>query len=84
MLDRTKEPGAVGEPLYLDVVAALAEAMDGDEPPFATAPRVIGGRYGLSSKEFTPSMIKPVFDELAPPTARSATSPSASTTTSPT
>ncbi|MBI3747226.1 MAG: pyruvate:ferredoxin (flavodoxin) oxidoreductase [Chloroflexi bacterium] len=64
VLDRTKEPGAVGEPLYLETVAALAEAMDREEPPFATAPRVIGGRYGLSSKEMTPSMIKPVFDEL--------------------
>jgi len=65
VLDRTKEPGAVGEPLYLDVVATLAEAMDADAPPFATIPRVIGGRYGLSSKEMTPSMIKPIFDELA-------------------
>ena len=65
VLDRTKEPGAVGEPLYLEVVAALSEAMDGDDPPFATAPRVIGGRYGLSSKEMTPSMIKPIFEELA-------------------
>ena len=65
VLDRTKEPGAVGEPLYLEVVAALAEAMDGDEPPFESVPRVIGGRYGLSSKEMTPSMIKPIFEELA-------------------
>jgi pyruvate-ferredoxin/flavodoxin oxidoreductase len=65
VLDRTKEPGAVGEPLYLEVVATLAEAMDGETPPFARAPRVIGGRYGLSSKEMTPSMIKPIFDELA-------------------
>ena len=65
VLDRTKEPGAVGEPLYLEVVAALSEAMDGDTPPFATAPRVIGGRYGLSSKEMTPSMIKPIYEELA-------------------
>ena len=64
VLDRTKEPGAVGEPLYLDVVAALAEAMDSDAPPLRSAPRVIGGRYGLSSKEMTPSMIKPIFDEL--------------------
>jgi pyruvate-ferredoxin/flavodoxin oxidoreductase len=64
VLDRTKEPGAVGEPLFLDVRAALADAMDGDEPPFARAPRVIGGRYGLSSKELTPSMVKGVFDEL--------------------
>ena len=80
VLDRTKEPGAVGEPLYLDVVTTLAEAQDGDAPPFADAPKVIGGRYGLSSKEFTPSMVKPVFDELL--AARpSATSPSASTTT---
>ena len=64
VLDRTKEPGAVGEPLYLETVAALAEAMDREEPPFATTPRVIGGRYGLSSKEMTPSMIKPIFEEL--------------------
>ncbi len=64
VLDRTKEPGAVGEPLYLELVAALAEAMDGDQAPFETAPRVIGGRYGLSSKEMTPAMIKPIFDEL--------------------
>ena len=64
VLDRTKEPGAVGEPMYQAVVATIVEAMDGDTPPFATAPRVIGGRYGLSSKEFTPSMIKPIFDEL--------------------
>jgi pyruvate-ferredoxin/flavodoxin oxidoreductase len=67
VLDRTKEPGAIGEPLYLDVVTALAEAMDGDQPPFATAPRVVGGRYGLASKELTPSMVKPVFDALAEP-----------------
>jgi pyruvate-ferredoxin/flavodoxin oxidoreductase len=65
VLDRTKEPGAVGEPLYLEVVAALSEAMDGEAPPFATVPRVLGGRYGLSSKEMTPSMIKPIFEELA-------------------
>jgi pyruvate-ferredoxin/flavodoxin oxidoreductase len=64
VLDRTKEPGAVGEPMYLEVVATLAEAMDRDDPPFAHAPRVIGGRYGLSSKEMTPAMIKPIFEEL--------------------
>ena len=64
VLDRTKEPGAVGEPLYLSVVGALAEAMDSDAPPFPIAPRVIGGRYGLASKEMTPAMIKPIFDEL--------------------
>ena len=65
VLDRTKEPGAVGEPLYLEVVAALAENMDAETPRFAKVPRVTGGRYGLSSKEVTPSMIKPVFDELS-------------------
>jgi len=65
VLDRTKEPGAVGEPLYLDVRAAVDEAMDSSEPPFSVAPRVIGGRYGLSSKEFTPAMAKAVLDELA-------------------
>ncbi len=68
VLDRTKEPGAVGEPLYLAVVAALAEAMDpvdGAAPPFASAPRVIGGRYGLSSKEVAPSAVAPIFAELA-------------------
>ncbi len=64
-LDRTKEPGAVGEPLYLDVRAAIDEAMEQAETPFISAPRVIGGRYGLSSKEFTPQMAKAVFDELA-------------------
>ncbi len=65
VLDRTKEPGAVGEPFYLETVAALNEAMDSDDAPFEVAPRVIGGRYGLSSKEFTPQMVKPIFDELA-------------------
>ncbi|HYN37255.1 MAG TPA: pyruvate:ferredoxin (flavodoxin) oxidoreductase, partial [Actinomycetota bacterium] len=64
VLDRTKEPGASGEPLFMDVVVALAEAMDSDEPPFESRPRVIGGRYGLSSKEFTPAMVKSIFDEL--------------------
>ncbi len=63
VLDRTKEPGAVGEPLYQDVVTGLGEAMILGKLPFAL-PRVIGGRYGLSSKEFTPAMVKAVFDEL--------------------
>ena len=63
VLDRTKEPGAVGEPLYLDVVAALREARE--TGLYARDPLVIGGRYGLSSKEFTPAMVKAVFDELA-------------------
>ncbi len=63
VLDRTKEPGSIGEPLYLDVVAALAEAhADGARP---VMPRVSGGRYGLSSKEFTPAMVAGVFAELA-------------------
>ncbi|HET7829071.1 MAG TPA: pyruvate:ferredoxin (flavodoxin) oxidoreductase, partial [Candidatus Limnocylindrales bacterium] len=65
VLDRTKEPGAVGEPLYLEVVAAVHEAMATAGPPFERVPRIVGGRYGLSSKELTPSMVKPVFDELA-------------------
>jgi pyruvate-ferredoxin/flavodoxin oxidoreductase len=65
VLDRTKEPGALGDPLYLDVVTALAEAQAQGASPFAVTPRVVGGRYGLSSKEFTPAMLKGVFDELA-------------------
>ncbi|MGD0833927.1 MAG: pyruvate:ferredoxin (flavodoxin) oxidoreductase [Candidatus Dormibacteria bacterium] len=64
VLDRTKEPGGVGEPLYLDVRGAIDEAADAGNPVLATSPRVIGGRYGLSSKEFTPGMAKAVFDEL--------------------
>ena len=63
VLDRSKEPGAIGDPLYLDVVTALREAADAGETAFVRAPRVIGGRYGLSSKEFTPAMIKAVYDE---------------------
>ena len=63
VLDRTKEVGASGEPLYLDVVNALNECSTEGTLGFAM-PRIIGGRYGLSSKEFTPSMIKAVFDEL--------------------
>lgn len=64
VLDRTKEPGALGEPLYLDVVTAISEAMMEAKPPFSKMPKIIGGRYGLSSKEFTPAMVKAVFDEL--------------------
>ena len=67
VLDRTKEPGGAGEPLYQDVVTALAEALAAGEAPFATMPRVVGGRYGLSSKEFTPAMVKGIFDELVKP-----------------
>jgi pyruvate-ferredoxin/flavodoxin oxidoreductase len=63
VLDRTKEPGSSGEPLFLDVLTALAEAHASGER--AILPTVIGGRYGLSSKEFTPGMVAGVFDELA-------------------
>jgi pyruvate-ferredoxin/flavodoxin oxidoreductase len=65
VLDRCKEPGAPGDPLYLDVITALAEASARGELPMPSVPRVIGGRYGLSSKEFTPAMVKAVLDELA-------------------
>jgi len=65
VLDRCKEPGAPGEPLYLDVVAALAEEWAAVHGP-AALPVVLGGRYGLSSKEFTPAMVKAVFDHLRP------------------
>jgi pyruvate-ferredoxin/flavodoxin oxidoreductase len=65
VLDRCKEPGASGEPLYQDVVTVLAEAHATGGLPTAVLPRVIGGRYGLSSKEFTPAMVKAVFDELS-------------------
>src|SRR5450631_3475815 len=64
VLDRTKEPGAHGEPLFLDVIATLAEAATGGQRDRGAMPQVIGGRYGLSSKEFTPAMVKGVFDEL--------------------
>ncbi len=64
VLDRTKEPGATGEPLYQDIMTVLAEAQAAGTLPFRF-PRVICGRYGLSSKEFTPAMVKAVFDEAA-------------------
>ncbi|MFO7593111.1 MAG: pyruvate:ferredoxin (flavodoxin) oxidoreductase, partial [Pseudomonadota bacterium] len=63
VLDRTKEPGSAGEPLYQDVITALAEAFNGGI--IDAMPKVIGGRYGLSSKEFTPAMARGVFDNLA-------------------
>ncbi|MCE1165590.1 MAG: pyruvate:ferredoxin (flavodoxin) oxidoreductase [Bacteroidetes bacterium] len=59
VLDRTKEPGSIGEPLYQDIITSLSE-----ECPFDKMPKVIGGRYGLSSKEFTPAMVKAIYDEL--------------------
>ncbi|HUE80801.1 MAG TPA: pyruvate:ferredoxin (flavodoxin) oxidoreductase [Pyrinomonadaceae bacterium] len=70
VLDRTKEPGSTGEPLYQDVVTALSEGIISGTCQFASMPRVIGGRYGLSSKEFTPAMVKAVFDELTQPQPR--------------
>ena len=63
VLDRTKEPGAPGEPLYMDVVNSISEKFVAGELKF-NYPKIIGGRYGLSSKEFTPAMVKAVFDNL--------------------
>ncbi len=63
VLDRTKEPGSAGEPLYLDVVTAVHEYW----PNSSDRPRIVGGRYGLSSKEFTPAMVKAILDELCRP-----------------
>jgi len=68
VLDRTKEPGSLGEPLYQDVLGAFAERYTVN--PSAGMPRIIGGRYGLSSKEFTPAMAKAVLDELKAPAPR--------------
>lgn len=65
VLDRTKEPGAVGEPLFQDCVNALYEGLDAGWGSIKSMPKVVGGRYGLSSKEFTPAMVKAVFDNLA-------------------
>ncbi|MBD3165689.1 pyruvate:ferredoxin (flavodoxin) oxidoreductase, partial [bacterium] len=65
VLDRTKEPGATGEPLYLDVINAIEESYADNGATFAKRPYVVGGRYGLSSKEFTPAMVKGVFDNLS-------------------
>ena len=70
VLDRTKEPGALADPLFLDIVTALHEARAVGRSPFAQDPVVVAGRYGLSSKEFTPAMVKAVFDELAQPAPR--------------
>jgi len=65
VLDRTKEPGAQGEPLYVDVRTALGEAMEDGKTKFKKYPVVVGGRYGLGSKEFTPAMVKAIFDNLS-------------------
>jgi pyruvate-ferredoxin/flavodoxin oxidoreductase len=64
VLDRTKEPGSAGEPLYVDVQSAIAELFADGLTPFKAMPRVVGGRYGLGSKEFTSSQVKAVFDNL--------------------
>jgi len=65
VLDRTKEPGAIGEPLYLDVRTAIGEMMDKGISKLQGYPKVIGGRYGLGSKDFTPAMVKAIFDNLS-------------------
>lgn len=62
VLDRTKEPGATGDPMYLDVVNAISEGMDNEFGVLKSKPQILAGRYGLSSKEFTPGMVKAVFD----------------------
>ena len=64
VLDRTKEPGALGEPLYLDVLGAVGEALAQGSAPLARMPAITGGRYGLGSKEFTPAMVKGVLDNM--------------------
>ena len=65
VLDRTKEPGGAGEPLYQDVLTALAERLMLGLPQSRPMPRILGGRYGLASKEFTPAMVKGVFDHMS-------------------
>ena len=65
VLDRTKEPGSAGEPLFTDVVSTVFEALAANVAPFKTVPIIVGGRYGLSSKDFTPGMAKAVFDNLS-------------------
>jgi pyruvate-ferredoxin/flavodoxin oxidoreductase len=64
VLDRTKEPGSLGEPLYMDVVTAISEALSRSRHRAQAVPAIIGGRYGLSSKEFTPAMVNGIFQEL--------------------
>ncbi len=65
VLDRTKEPGALGEPMYLDVRTAVGEAMEKGTFKFEGYPKIVGGRYGLGSKDFTPAMVKAVYDNLS-------------------
>jgi pyruvate-ferredoxin/flavodoxin oxidoreductase len=70
VLDRTKEPGSVGEPLYEDVRTAIGEAMQSGKSKFTSWPMVVGARYGLGSAEFTPAMAKAVYDELGSSTPK--------------
>ncbi|MCF6148782.1 MAG: pyruvate:ferredoxin (flavodoxin) oxidoreductase [Candidatus Kuenenia sp.] len=65
VLDRTKEPGAIGEPLYLDVRTAIGEAMEKGMAKFKEYPKIVGGRYGLGSKDFTPAMVKAIYDNIS-------------------
>jgi len=65
VLDKTKEPGAIGEPLYIDVRTAIGEIMEGDDCPLETYPVIVGGRYGLGSKDFSPPQVKAVLDNLS-------------------
>jgi len=67
VLDRCKEPGSIGEPLYTDVVTGVAQCVASGKYALKSFPKIIGGRYGLSSKEFTPAMVKAVLDELSKP-----------------
>ena len=64
VLDKTKEPGSLGEPLYMDMVTAISEMMSAGKAPFPSVPKIAGGRYGLSSKEFTPAMVVALFNEM--------------------
>ncbi|MBM4053100.1 MAG: pyruvate:ferredoxin (flavodoxin) oxidoreductase [Planctomycetes bacterium] len=70
VLDRTKEPGSIGEPLYLDVRTALGEAMEKGTVTFKEYPKIVGGRYGLGSKDFTPAMVKAVYDNISQKTPK--------------
>lgn len=70
VLDRTKEPGSGGDPLYLDCVTALHEGLNNGWGKLSAMPKIVGGRYGLSSNEFTPGMVKAIYDNLAQPTPK--------------
>ncbi|MEN8163831.1 MAG: pyruvate:ferredoxin (flavodoxin) oxidoreductase, partial [Acidobacteriota bacterium] len=70
VMDRTKEPGCVGDPMYIDVMTVFNEARTEGKSPFETEPLLLGGRYGLSSKEFNAPMVKAIFDNLAADTPK--------------